>query len=336
MGLKENEELLRRLGATSAPKLAAKPPPKRFPSEGVDKLSGAVKKGDAKKLHELFQANPDWVNASVPDSDLGWSSLLHFAAGDGTKGVVGELLARGSDVNAQNQNKSTPLHKAADAGHKEVVALLLDHQGEINAKGWLGSTPLHLAAGKGHRDVVELLLARKAEINIQDDFTRTPLAVAMEESQQEIVELLRKHGGKGRPEPAFVGPNALMERLYFALNAGDAEIIATLLQTRPELLKYADEAGNSLLHLAASRGRKQVMEVLLARGADVRAKNRGGLTPLQSAQGEPIAELLRKAGATGLSRLQAKDPAKEAGFFPGMLARAKSQTSWKHSEPSRN
>lgn len=285
MGLKENEEVLRKLGATAAPKLAAKPAPKNFPSEVVDRLTAAVQKDDAKKLHELFEANPDWVNAAVRDSDLGWSSLLHLAAGHGATGSVGELLARGGDVHAQNQNQSTPLHKAADAGQKEVVALLLDHQAEINAKGWLGSTPLHLVAGKGHREVVELLVARKAEINVLDDFTRTPLAVAMEENHQEIVELLRKNGGKGKPEPAFVGliGNGDWTPLHAAAQKGNPEVVRLLLRNKADVKAKDDRFGWTPLHTAAQGGNRETVELLLANGADVHGRDHSNWTPLHLA-----------------------------------------------------
>jgi ankyrin repeat protein len=59
------------------------------------------------------------------------------------------------------------------------------------------------------------------------------------------------------------------------------------------------------LHLAAARGHKEIVEQLIAKGADVNAKTINGITPLDYAEGE-IADLLRKHGGKTGEELKAE------------------------------
>jgi len=55
--------------------------------------------------------------------------------------------------------------------------------------------------------------------------------------------------------------------------------------------------GDSPLHLAAQMGHKEIVELLIAKGADVNAKCDVGWTPLHNAQDKEIVELLIAEGA---------------------------------------
>lgn len=52
---------------------------------------------------------------------------LHDAAREGDKEAVEQLLASGTDVNAENDVGDTPLHAPAAKGYTEVVNLLRQH-----------------------------------------------------------------------------------------------------------------------------------------------------------------------------------------------------------------
>ena len=63
------------------------------------------------------------------------------------------------------------------------------------------------------------------------------------------------------------------------------------------------------LHETARSGRKEVVELLIANGADVNAKNRNGDTPLDSAikdKHTETADILRKHGGKTGEELKAK------------------------------
>jgi ankyrin repeat protein len=55
------------------------------------------------------------------------------------------------------------------------------------------------------------------------------------------------------------------------------------------------------MHAAAAGGHKDIVELLLTKGADINIKDRQGQTPLQIAQEKghtEIADLLKKRGST--------------------------------------
>ncbi|KAI5924654.1 asparaginase [Camillea tinctor] len=109
------------------------------------------------------------------------------------------------------------------------------------------------------------------------------------------------------PEPAvarLVGPaQAKFAALGYAIEAGDLATVQELLggdEVGDMLLKRADYAGNTAVHLASVGPNPAVLEELLKRGASVHARNRADNTPLFLAERKGVAEcvrLLKSAGA---------------------------------------
>ncbi|KAI1639743.1 asparaginase [Biscogniauxia mediterranea] len=116
-----------------------------------------------------------------------------------------------------------------------------------------------------------------------------------------------EQGAGGEPDPTvarLVGPaEAKFAALGYAIEAGDLAAVRDLLggdEVGDRLLKRADYAGNTAVHLAAVGPSPAVLEELLSRGASVHARNRANNTPLFLAErtGDPeCVRLLKKAGA---------------------------------------
>ena len=92
------------------------------------------------------------------------------------------------------------LIEAAAKGNIEAVKQHLAAGVDVNAKEEDGSTPLHQAASEGHKEIAELLIKEGADVNPRILFGgqqgMTPLDWAIRRKRTEIAVLLRKHGGK--------------------------------------------------------------------------------------------------------------------------------------------
>src|ERR1017187_1210230 len=172
----------------------------------------------------------------------------------------------------------------------DSVKALLDQDPSLAlSKRGDGQTPLHRAASMGRKGVAEQLLANGADVNAKDKDGDTPLYRAEGYRRKDVAELLRLHGGRD-----FRG------EILDAVQGGNLEVVKTLLIDDPSLVSLSSRVtGRTLLHEAVSSDRKDVAEVLLAHGADVRAKDDHGWTPLLLAAHEGKKDLVEQLLAHG-------------------------------------
>ena len=146
--------------------------------------------------------------------------------------VTLRALIRDEGVNAADAQGQTPLMIAAAFGSADAVATLLAGGGDVNATNAAGMTPLHFAVD----DVAKtrMLLDRGADLEAASQLRRTPLIIAAASSQgAEVVRLLVSRGAN---------------------------------------IDAVDAAGITPLIAAAASDNREAAELLLARGADPRAK----------------------------------------------------------------
>ena len=215
-----------------------------------------------------------------------------LAAREGHKEIAELFIANGADVNAKTVYGNTPLDLAKDKS--ETADLLRKHGGKTGA--WFkAEESIHIAARVGHVEAIKKHLADGADVNAKDEDDRTPLDWAIKHKQTETADLLRKHGGKTGEEL-----KAANKKLIDAAIKGDIEAVKQHLAAGVDV--NAKVSGwTSLHHTAfhaekqANDGHKEVIELLIAKGADVNVLVKGGWTPLDWANGE-IADTLRKHG----------------------------------------
>ena len=221
---------------------------------------------------------------------------VHEAVEAGDASRVKALLAGKPELlRSRNADGGTPLHLAAEQGRLAIARLLLDSGADTGERTldryeW---TPLHLAAMRGRLDVVRLLLDRGADARVRNrSMDWTPLHAAALGGNRGIVELLIARGGD---------PNC-RDRAYHtpadkALEYGHLDAADLLLQ-KGSRLNFA-----WWLHYGVRNERRDTVQFLLDRGADVSARDPDGFTPLQRAArlrppDEDMVNLLLSHGAT--------------------------------------
>ncbi|XP_042623132.1 poly [ADP-ribose] polymerase tankyrase-2 isoform X4 [Cyprinus carpio] len=198
------------------------------------------------------------------------------------------LLRKGANVNEKNKDFLTPLHLAAEKSHNDIIEVLVKHEAKVNVVDNLGQTALHRAAHCGHLQTCRVLLSVGCDplITSLQGFSPSQLA---NESIQEILQ-----------EGAFTGNSDTDRQLLEASKSGDLEVVKKLCTLQNVNCRDVEGRQSTPLHFAAGYNRVAVVEYLLQHGADVHAKDKGGLVPLHNACSYghyEVAELLVLHGA---------------------------------------
>jgi ankyrin repeat protein len=210
------------------------------------------------------------------------AGTLLYAARTGKVEQVRELLqAEPGKIDLPDQEKRTPLHYAAREGHAEVVSLLLSSGSRAaGAQDSQGETPLHWAAAYARTEVIRALAERRADMNVRNRLGQAPLHKAMapayqtelkhEEAAAALVELgadVNAQDATGAA-PLHIGATLI----------GKAACVKAVLTGKKADPNLKNGDGRTPLHVAAYFARKDVVELLLAAGADPAIKDKKGKT----------------------------------------------------------
>lgn len=158
---------------------------------------------------------------------------------------------------------------------------------DVNSVNSQGQTALHIAATKDLADIAAVLLARGASVDVPDRDGNTPLHLAVKAGSVKILPVLAQYGAS-----------------LFSVNKEGKSVLQTALQQNPDLIPKLvtkntignrDDAGNTVLHVAAAQGLGPLTDILIKLGADESARNKTGQTALDEAllfpQSEPHAAI---------------------------------------------
>ena len=255
--------IARQYGFDSWPKLKAQVLLRQdAPShEIVKRLRDAAGRGDLEQLNALLDAHPDLINEP---GGQGVRTALHQAVFGKHEGAVKLLLDRGADPNIRCEgDNAMPLHFALEKAMFPIVRLLIEHgadpigEGDYHELGVIGWATAwdYIQADK---EIVDYLLAHGARHNLWS-------AVAMGD-----VKAIRELAAKGADlERRMDGTNRRRRPLHLAVAKKQVESLKTLLDLGADL-ESIDEARFTALDQAALRGEKEMVQILLDRGAKVR------------------------------------------------------------------
>ncbi len=272
---------------------------------GSTALLFAARSGDLESARLLVAAGAD-----VHDTAADGNTALAIAAHSGHGSLAMFLLERGADPNAAPLGY-TPLHAAVLRGTLRdrrfpnddpgagvpLVRALLAHGADPHARllrgtpvrrwshdfafmdRWVGATPFWLAAHFLEVEMMHVLAAAGADPRAPSRGGTTPLMAAAglgynRGGGSAFIRDRRDFSSYNPAESAALGSTipAAEER-----QARRAVAAALDLGARADA---ANDAGDTALHAAASHGMNRVIELLAARGADARAENGRGQTPL--------------------------------------------------------
>lgn len=232
------------------------------------------------------------VNYSNPVDENGLSHF-HISCTRNLPDVVQAFIDNGADVNrslSMNFEKFpgyTPLHLAVYENCLDVAKLLLINGADINKTSKSNQSPLHLACLYNHKTMIEFLVNSGASLVIQDQQGCTPLHVAfykVPKDNQLVDYLLQKIPKNFNP----IDSQGL-SHFHIACTTNQLESVGQFMEYNVPVNYYLNSSGikysgYSALHFAIVFNRREVVELLLQRNADVRATTASSkLTPLHFA-----------------------------------------------------
>ncbi|KAG6420159.1 hypothetical protein SASPL_116678 [Salvia splendens] len=229
-----------------------------------------------KKLAKQLDGGKGLAQTVADVKDANQRGALHFAAREGQAEVCKYLLEElKMDVNTQDEDGDTPLTHAARQGHTALAKYLVDHGADPSIPSALGTTALHHSAGTGDIELLKFLLSKDVSVDSQSD-AGTPLIWAAGHGQQDSVKLLLEH--KANPDAKTEDD---ITPLLSAVAAGSLACLELLIKAGATVNFTA--GGATPLHIAADIGSPEIINCLLLAGADPNAIDEDGLKPVQVA-----------------------------------------------------
>ena len=190
-----------------------------------------------------------------------------------TEAAIIQELSRatqaGGDPNARNARGLTPLHFACDRSLPKVIEWLVEHGADVNLADPGGTSPLFIGVPKLPLSTVQFLVEHGAKVGAKTPEGYSVLWKALRSHRYDLAAYLVE---KGAP---------LEGRKKLFLYAQIGHLPGVRKEWRKGVSHKAKDAeGQTLLHLAAFHGHRDLAELLLDRKADANARDAKGHTPL--------------------------------------------------------
>jgi len=202
--------------------------------------------------------------------------------------------------------QSDDVYAAVRANDLARLKTLIVSPADANARDEQGDTPLLYAAAVGSLEAMKLLLDKSADVNAQNAFGTTALMI----SAADIAKVrLLVEGGANVNLASKQGRTPLF---IAAMSDQSADIVRYLVAKGADL-KARDSFGNTILTAAAAGNDLNTIRVALDAGVDVNAVGTTGLTPLllSAAYGNATATKLLLGKGAKVNAVTATP-----GFFP--------------------
>jgi ankyrin repeat protein len=168
---------------------------------------------------------------------------------------------------------------ACIAGDLEIVVRLVRKDPSLVRSHHEYRTPLYFAVRENQVEVAAFLLEHGADplgLAVNDSF----LQIARDRGYAEMERLLETK------EATLHGASPKGEAVAAAIRERDLPAVRKLLDASPELLHAGDERSNRPIHWAVMTRQIDIIDELLARGADINARRQDGARPIHLSNGD--------------------------------------------------
>jgi ankyrin repeat protein len=171
------------------------------------------------------------------------------------------------------------LFRACIAGSPETVQRLLAKDPSLVDTQHAYRTPLYFAVRENRVDIAAFLLDQGADplgLAVNDSL----LQIAHDRGYREMEKLLEEKLA------SLHGASPKGEVIAASIRERDIAKVTALLDGAPELLHAGDGRGNQPIHWATMTRQLDIIDLLLARGADIDTRRQDGARPIQLVNGD--------------------------------------------------
>jgi ankyrin repeat protein len=228
-------------------------------TDGATAVHKAFQAGDFEMV-KFLMANGATLDQNTKDNQL------QLASGNSNLKIVNLLLENGANLESKTDEGDTPLIKAVSNNDKAMVELLLAKGASLETKNAKGNKPLDLAINAGFAEIAPILAGsngKKSKGNAAD------LALIV----QAIGQFNNKPKMPNFDEVKWAGIKHNFDYVF----KGDIYAIKNFISK--DELEEKNEFGNTLLVLAITTKKLEVVKALVEKGAVVPNLERYTMTP---------------------------------------------------------
>lgn len=281
------------------------------------KVCGAVVEEETQKKEETKGRYDQIASSRMLDKVKQATSLF-----GGEQAVLDceQLIAKRADPSYADSDGKNSLCFAAEKGDRSCVLMLMDANADPSSATKDLECPVFFAARARNLEVLRLLLLPEtAHAPFSDDhlkLSRELVHCMSSLADKQVRELIQKHADVNYKEES--GWTALSAAVFW----GKKDAVETILRLgnqgfgRHVRIDMQNPKGRSALHIAARKGRVELIPMLVPARADVDLQDGDGWTPLHHATFngmDAVVEALIQAGASALAIAS-------NGFTPYMMA----------------